>query len=126
MAPVYTPKQSADSCFFGLLQPSRGILLAGKMREGVVRVQDVSAILCSREFSEAYVGLNKRKQLEVRANLLDLVSAGRALYFKDDPVYYDLICQPIKLCFFMSGGGKPGDEKAKAEFFKYGFELPEK
>jgi len=126
MAPVHTQKPTQDTRFFGLLQPRCGILLAGKMRDGTVDMREVSAALRSRGFSDAYFCLKKNRRMEAHANLFDLVSAGRALYFKDDPLYSELICQPIKAMLSMLKWQTPQGGKAKAEFFKHGVELPEK
>ena len=126
MAPAHAQKPSQNALFFGLLQHNRGILLARDIDAGKVKMGDVSAVLTSRDFQNYFHSLGAPKRVVVYANLMDLVTAGRAFYFPRDAAYEELICQPARLIMHMSGGKKPGRGKAQEEFFKYGIGFPEK
>ena len=127
MAHAQAQKPVADSRFLGLFQPGRGISLAMEIRSGKARMEDLGAVLASQEFRAAYSCLAGRSKKEVSANLMDLMSACRAMYFPRDQAYDLLVCQPIRSIFNLPLGRKcHGNEKAMREFFKYGGQIQQK
>ena len=126
MAPAPAQKPSQNALFFGLLQHNRGIFLARDISDGRVNMGAVGAILTSRDFQNYFHSLKAPKRSAVYANLMDLVTAGRAIYFPRDAAYEELICRPIRMLIHMSGGKKLGRGKAQKEFFKYGINFPKK